>query len=142
MAGVDVVVGQRLVHVLVDVQPVQEHGGVLVAHQVPGEPLLPDGLLLDQLGVSLVPVDDLHHPGLVVVGVKDLVKSGVSLFLVEKVDKFGTLDHILPTTVDGSEEFVNIVSRTDGLVYFVKLLKTERLDVNEVRFPVGKTYIS
>ena len=40
VAGVDVVVGQRLVHVLVDVQPVQEHWGILVAHQVVGQSLL------------------------------------------------------------------------------------------------------
>ena len=39
MAGVDVVGAERLVHVLVDVQAVEQDGGVLVGHQVLGEAL-------------------------------------------------------------------------------------------------------
>ena len=42
VAGIDVVVRQGLVHVLVDVQAVQKDGGVLVRHQVVGQALLRD----------------------------------------------------------------------------------------------------
>jgi len=35
----DEVVRQRLVHVLVDVEPVEVHGSVLVRHEVPTEPV-------------------------------------------------------------------------------------------------------
>jgi hypothetical protein len=37
---VDVVVGQRLVHVLVHIQPIQEHRRVLVAHHISDKTLL------------------------------------------------------------------------------------------------------
>ena len=40
MAGVDVVGAERLVHVLVDVEPVEQDGSVLVRHQVLREALL------------------------------------------------------------------------------------------------------
>lgn len=40
---VDVVMAQRLVHVHVDVEPVQEHGRVLVRHQVPDQSVLGEG---------------------------------------------------------------------------------------------------
>ncbi|GIZ01632.1 hypothetical protein CEXT_632381 [Caerostris extrusa] len=40
MRGVDVVVRHGLVHLHVDVQPVQEHGRVLVRHQVPDQAVL------------------------------------------------------------------------------------------------------
>jgi len=39
VGGVDVVVTERLVHVLVDVQPVQEHRSILIRHQVSTEPI-------------------------------------------------------------------------------------------------------
>lgn len=44
VTGVDVVVSQRLIHVLVDVQPVQEHGSVFVGHQVIREAFLADDI--------------------------------------------------------------------------------------------------
>ena len=40
VTGVDIVVGEGLIHVLVDVQTVQEDGRVLVGHQVVGQTLL------------------------------------------------------------------------------------------------------
>ena len=40
MTRVDIVVWEGLVHVLVDVQPVEEDGRVLVGHQVVGQALL------------------------------------------------------------------------------------------------------
>ena len=48
MGRVDVVVAHRLVHVLVDVQPVQEHGRVVVRHQEPREALLGEALCADR----------------------------------------------------------------------------------------------
>ena len=48
-----------------------------------------------------------------------------------------TFDHVFLTTIDGAEEFIYVCPGTDGLVYLVKLLKTESLDVNQVRLPVG-----
>lgn len=73
VAGVDVEVRQRLVHVHVDVEAVEEDRRVLVRHQVPNEAVLREEALFGQLGVRLVGGDDLLDALLIVERVKDFI---------------------------------------------------------------------
>lgn len=82
MTGVAVVVGQRLVHIHVDVKAVQEDGCVLVRHQVPDQPVLRYKTLFGDVGVGLVSQDYFFSSFLVVKRIQYFVESRIALFLV------------------------------------------------------------
>ena len=83
---VDKVVTQRLLHVLVDVEPVQEHGRIVVRHQIVVEALYAHLLACLERLVGLVRVYDAEDAIAVVVGKDDLVEAWVALKLVAKLD--------------------------------------------------------
>lgn len=78
---------QRLIHVLVAIVAVQEHGRVLVREQKPEEPVAGHFALGDVGLVRLVLGDDLLGPVLVKVREQDLVQTRVPLFLVEELQQ-------------------------------------------------------
>lgn len=101
---------KRLVHVLVDVQSIEEDGCIFVRHQVVGEAVLGNDLSLDQIRVLFVAVDDLKDPFSVVMRVQDLVEPRISLRFIEKLGQF--LDGNLFGGRDLAEEIVNVRSWT------------------------------
>ena len=57
--------------------------------------------------------------------IEDLVKSGIPLFVIEEINKFGTLNIIFLATIDGAEELVNIVSWANCLVNLVEFFESK-----------------
>ena len=74
--------------------------------------------------------------------IEDLIKSGIPLFVIQEINKFGTLNMIFLATIDGTEELINIVSWTNSLVNLVEFFESKWLYINQVCFFTWKTNIS
>lgn len=57
--------------------------------------------------------------------IEDLIKSGIPLFVIQEINKFGTLNIIFLATIDSTEELINIVSWANSLVNLVEFFESK-----------------